>query len=81
MIIKCPECGLEYSYGRNICHKCESNTILFGAIFEGPRQTYQWNCESYFNNEALSFKNIDSHKEFLRITSEEKDVKIEEILN
>ena len=78
MIIRCPECGLEYSYGRNICHVCETNTILFGAIFIGPRQTYQWNCERQFDSEEISMKKTDSHREFLRITHKENDVKIEE---
>ncbi|MFX0009731.1 MAG: hypothetical protein ACFE9R_05400 [Candidatus Hermodarchaeota archaeon] len=81
MIIKCPECGLEYSYGRNICHACESNTILFGAIFTGPRQTYQWNCDSQFSSEETSLKKIDSQGEFLRISPKENDVKIEEIIH
>ncbi|MFX0048751.1 MAG: hypothetical protein ACFE8G_11365 [Candidatus Hermodarchaeota archaeon] len=79
MIIRCPECGLEYSYGRNICHVCERNTILFGAIFKGPRQTYQWNCEDRFNSEDILLKKRDSHVEFLRITPKENNVKIEEI--
>lgn len=44
MIIKCSECGLEYSYGRNLCHMCSSNTIFFGTIFKGDRKEYKWNC-------------------------------------
>lgn len=44
MIIKCLDCGLEYSYGRNICHKCSDNTLFFGAIFKGDRIDYNWNC-------------------------------------
>lgn len=44
MIIKCPSCGLEYSYGRNICHICNNNSIFFGALLKGDRQEYQWNC-------------------------------------
>ncbi len=44
LIIKCPECGLEYSYGRNICHICGKLSIFFGAIFKGDRTEYAWNC-------------------------------------
>lgn len=46
MIIKCPKCGIEYSYGRNICHICEDHFIFFGAFFKGNRQEYQWNCDT-----------------------------------
>lgn len=46
MIIKCPKCGIEYSYGRNICHICEDHLILFGAFFKGNRREYQWNCNT-----------------------------------
>ena len=80
MIIRCPECGLEYSYGRNICHVCESNTILFGAIFKEPRQTYKWNCDSQFYSEESSLKKSGLKREVLEITPKENDVKIEEIL-
>ena len=46
MLIKCSECGLEYSYGRNLCHTCNVNTIFFGALFKGDRKAYKWNCIS-----------------------------------
>jgi hypothetical protein len=45
MIIKCPNCRAEYSYGRNICHICDNSIIFFGAIFGKKRKNYQWNCD------------------------------------
>lgn len=44
MLIKCPDCGEEYSYGRKICHKCKCNSIHFGRIFENGQKEYKWNC-------------------------------------
>jgi hypothetical protein len=44
MIYKCPECGIEYSYGRNLCHVCNDNTIFFGSLFT-KRNPHKWNCE------------------------------------
>ncbi|MHA2288437.1 MAG: hypothetical protein ACXABG_06590 [Promethearchaeota archaeon] len=46
MIIKCPDCGIEYSYGRNICHKCGDTSIFFGTIFKGDRTDRKWNCST-----------------------------------
>jgi hypothetical protein len=45
MIIKCSECGIEYSYGRNICHKCDNKTIFFGSLLHQYRSYHNWNCE------------------------------------
>ncbi len=45
-MIKCPVCEAEYSYGRFICHDCESNSIVFGKIFEKECKIYKWNCNS-----------------------------------
>ncbi len=46
MIIQCPNCRAECSYGRYICHICDSNIIFFGAMFEKKRKNYQWNCNT-----------------------------------
>ncbi len=46
MIIKCKDCGIEYSYGRNICHMCGDNTLFFGAILEDELTERRWNCAS-----------------------------------
>lgn len=45
-LIECPECGEKYSYGRKICHICESNSIPFGKIFESESKARRWNCDS-----------------------------------
>ena len=44
MIIKCPECGMEYSYGRNLCHICGDTPLFFGSMFKGDRTDHGWNC-------------------------------------
>lgn len=46
MAIKCPNCGAEYSYGRYICHICDSSIFFFGAMFGEKRKNYQWNCDT-----------------------------------
>jgi len=46
MLIKCPNCGAEYSYGRIICHLCDNSIIFFGTIFGKKRKNYQWNCDT-----------------------------------
>ena len=40
----CPDCGMEYSYGRNICHICGDTPHFFGTIFKGVRTDHKWNC-------------------------------------
>ncbi len=44
MITKCPDCGMEYSYGRNICHICGDTKLFFGTMFKGNRTDRKWNC-------------------------------------
>jgi hypothetical protein len=45
-LIECPKCGVEYSYGRSICHTCEGTSLPFGKIFEPLQRTYRWNCNA-----------------------------------
>ncbi|MHA2390982.1 MAG: hypothetical protein ACXAEX_03360 [Promethearchaeota archaeon] len=45
-LIQCPTCGVEYSYGRSICHTCEENSIPFGKIFEAKPKLRRWNCDT-----------------------------------
>ena len=75
MIIKCKTCGIEYSYGRNICHVCDNNTLFFGAIFEEPRKAYQWNCDLAFNYSDVSIKEHESYEVPLEVISEKKILK------
>ncbi len=63
MIIKCKNCGIKYSYGRNICHTCGDNTLFFGAIFGEDESERKWNCaeciESLIEEPELHESNID----------------------
>jgi hypothetical protein len=43
MIIKCPDCGIEYSYGRNLCHVCSDTPLFFGTMLNGDRTEHIWN--------------------------------------
>ncbi len=53
-MIKCQNCGEEFSYGRKIscCH-----STYFGIIFNGVRIFHKWNCNTLMSikesNEAL----------------------------
>ena len=53
-MIKCSECGDEFSYGRKICC-CKS--IYFGMIFRDKKTDHKWNCNtniiSYSPSEPL----------------------------
>jgi len=71
MIIKCPECGIEYSYGKKICHICGNTTILFGSIFFPSQKFRNWNC---FNKNCNSSDTIEDIGKF-EIKSEEKNNK------
>lgn len=41
LMIKCEECGDEFSYGRKI-NCCKS--VYFGVIFSGNKDHHKWNC-------------------------------------
>lgn len=55
-MIKCPECGEEYSLGRKICHTCERFTIYHGALLCGDRKEYPWNCNYVESNNNVKLK-------------------------
>ena len=74
MIIKCSRCGLEYSYGRNICHICKNNSIFFGALFKGDRQEYQWNCITNVKN-FTSDRKLFNHE----LNTQDADLIMQEI--
>ncbi|MFX0022453.1 MAG: hypothetical protein ACFE9S_08995 [Candidatus Hermodarchaeota archaeon] len=40
-MLKCEECGDEFSYGRKI-NCCKS--IYFGMIFSNRKKDHKWNC-------------------------------------
>jgi len=45
-MIECPECGVEYSYGRIIFHTCEHNSIPFGKLLGPDFKARKWNCDT-----------------------------------
>lgn len=45
-MIKCFDCGEEYSYGRRILHICKTGSIPFGRLFETECTTHKWNCDT-----------------------------------
>jgi hypothetical protein len=70
MLIRCPKCGLVYSYVRNICHLCKNHSIFFGALLNGDRREYQWNCEK--NSIPSELKNCQKSKNNSK--KEEKEI-------
>jgi len=53
-MIKCHNCGEEFSYGRKIC--C-CNSIFFGMIVNENKKNHKWNCDTMntINNSYESF--------------------------
>lgn len=56
MMIKCPKCGEEYSYGRKIYHSCEGFSMYHGALLCGDRIEHPWNCTYNRKNEDTKLK-------------------------
>ncbi len=56
MIIKCKECGKEYSYGKKIYHCCNGNSIYHGTLFEDNGKELFWNCETILLHEKIAKK-------------------------
>ena len=71
MLIRCPKCGLVYSYFRNICHLCEDHSIFFGALFNGNRREYQWNCDKNSIPAELKYTPIESKT---KLNSEDAEI-------
>jgi hypothetical protein len=44
-MVKCPECGIEYSLGRKIIHSCNKFRIEHGTIWCSDRKELPWNCD------------------------------------
>ncbi len=55
-MIKCEECGAEFSYGRKI-NCCKS--VHFGKIFSSKMNEHRWNC----NPGLINYKSVDIHIE------------------
>lgn len=50
-MLKCSECGNEFSYGRKI--NC-CNSIFFGMIFTDNKKDHKWNCITNMSNSESS---------------------------
>ena len=59
-LIECPECGEKYSYGRKICHTCETTSIPFGKIFEPAHKAHRWNCDTAMACMELLASDLDT---------------------
>ncbi|MFX1573755.1 MAG: hypothetical protein ACFFB0_13480 [Promethearchaeota archaeon] len=71
-MIECPECGEEYSYGRNIIHICEHSSIPFGRIFGPKHKEPNWNCDTGIACMDLFVSELDSHELILEGSHLEK---------
>ncbi|MFW9972025.1 MAG: hypothetical protein ACFFDF_17680 [Candidatus Odinarchaeota archaeon] len=58
-MIKCKECGEEFSYGRKI-NCCKS--VYFGKIFSSSKNDHNWNCR--LNNIKLYTAELNTNKTF-----------------
>ncbi|HUW89009.1 MAG TPA: hypothetical protein VMV43_00670 [Candidatus Nanopelagicaceae bacterium] len=70
MIIKCKDCGIEYSYAQNICHACGDNTFFFGAIFEEERSERKWNCASGAECNEILIEKPELHESIIEVFSD-----------
>ena len=73
MIIKCKDCGIEYSYGRNICHMCGDNTLFFGAIFGDDRIERKWNYASGAECIEILLEEPELHESIIDVIPENYD--------
>lgn len=61
LMIKCEECGEEFSYGRKI--SC-CNSIHFGMIFSASKKDHKWNC----NPDIINYESFELYtKEILEM--------------
>ena len=44
----------------NICHLCKDHSIFFGALLNGNRREYQWNCETNSIPAELKYSPVES---------------------
>lgn len=76
MLINCPDCGEEYSYGRKICHTCKSNSIHFGRIFEKEQKECRWNCNTALACFKLMDNELNAVESVIDNTLESSDLEI-----
>jgi len=67
LLIKCPKCEAEYSFGRRIVHTCKETTVTQGIIFGNHRVSYRWNPDYHYNH--LEYVKGDDYKKDLDVVS------------
>lgn len=70
LLIKCPVCEKEYTYGRKICHICKGNSIFFGKIFENEQKSYKWNCNTAMSYIELIESKRNTLEQFIEKTTD-----------
>ena len=65
-MIECPDCGERYSYGRQICHICEGNSIPFGKVFEPKHKARRWNCNTTMACIELLSSDLDTAESIVK---------------
>ncbi len=65
-LIECPDCGERYSYGRQICHTCECNSIPFGKVFEPTHKARKWNCNTAMACIELLSSDLDTAESIVK---------------
>lgn len=75
MLNRCPKCGHVYSSVKNICHLCKDHSIFFGALLNGNRREYQWNCETNSIPAELIYCPIESKT---KLNSKDADTILEQ---
>ncbi len=70
MLIKCPVCEKEYTYGRTIYHICKGNSICFGKIFENEQKSYKWNCNTAMSCIELIESKRNTLEQFIEKTND-----------
>lgn len=78
MLVKCPSCGIEYSYGRKICHICKDHTLYHGTIFLEEISCHAWNCDFAPMLSETKIRRLDSLNLKSISNSDYNDLKSEE---
>jgi len=55
-MVICPKCGIEYSLGRKIYHRCNDFSIYHGAVCSENRICRKWNCISIKKSDNLELE-------------------------
>ena len=56
-MIKCLICGIEYTYQRKICHKCESQAIISGLV-QNESPNLDWTIDKFLAVNNRVFRTV-----------------------